>query len=68
MVDSGKYGLFFCKNTGDAKNLIEKVENNPEVLLEYRSKSRQRIVENYTWEKIVSQYCKLFNTMLNNGK
>ena len=65
MVDSGKYGLFFCKNTGDAKNLIEKVENNPEVLLEYRSKSRQRIVENYTWEKIVAQYYTLFNQILN---
>jgi glycosyltransferase involved in cell wall biosynthesis len=30
-----------------------------------RKTSRERIVENYTWEKITQQYISLFNKMLN---
>jgi len=64
MLDNGKYGLFFTKGKDNLKNLIEQTENNTEKIKYLRSISQNRIIENYTWEKITDQYVTLFNEML----
>ena len=64
MLDGGKYGLFFSKVESGLKNLIESVERNPTQLDIFRNNSKQRIVENYTWEKITNQYMELFEKMI----
>ncbi len=68
MLLNGKYGKYFSKNEDDLKNLIEKVEAQPEILKELQSISRERITSNYTWEKITNQYIDLFNKMVNPEK
>ena len=44
---------------------IQHLEKNPKTVYEYRKKSRNRILENYTWDKITNQYKTLFISLLN---
>lgn len=60
----GAYGLFFKKETEALKNLICAIEIEPDRLSEFREKSRQRIAEHYTWDKIASQYLTLVHEMI----
>lgn len=64
MCTGDKHALYFTKEEDNLKQLIEKVETDDSRLQELRSTSRNRITENYTWEKITNQYIELFNKML----
>ena len=59
-LDNGKYGLFFNKNPGNLNTMINFIEVNPDVIERLRRISRNRIEENYTWEKVTNQYISLF--------
>ena len=63
MLKNGEYGMFFSKSPGDIKSLMLKIEKNSHLLENFRKKSRNRISENYTWEKITGQYIQLFKNM-----
>lgn len=63
MLKQGKYGLFFTKEPDSLKRLIEKVEKDSRKIKELKKISRDRILECYTWEKIIDQYISLFNRM-----
>ncbi|MEW6006227.1 MAG: DUF1972 domain-containing protein [Stygiobacter sp.] len=65
MCDGEKHALYFTKEEGDLTRLIEKVESDDSILQTFRSLSRSRIIENYTWEKITNQYIELFKKMMN---
>jgi glycosyltransferase involved in cell wall biosynthesis len=64
MLDNGKYGLFFNKNNGDLTTLISFIEDDPDILERLRQISRNRIEENYTWEKVTNQYISLFQKLI----
>jgi len=64
MLNDGEYGLFFSKKTGNLSEVISYIESHDEILDKLRRKSRQQIVDNYTWEKITNQYIELFGKML----
>ncbi|MEI7811684.1 MAG: DUF1972 domain-containing protein [Ignavibacteria bacterium] len=66
MLSGEEYGLYFSKTENNLKVLIEELENSPERLIDYRSKARNRIIQNYTWEKITDQYIELFTKMTSN--
>lgn len=68
MLDGDKYGLFFTKDTDNLKKLIDYADSNPSKLFKLKEKSRERIYENYTWEKITEQYYSLFKQMLGEEK
>ncbi len=57
--------MYFSKEIGNLKTLIHKIEAEPDRLLIFQQKSRNRIIENYTWEKIADQYDDLFRQMMN---
>jgi glycosyltransferase involved in cell wall biosynthesis len=40
--------------------MIAYIEQNTEVVNVFKSKSRERVLKNYTWEKIANQYYTLF--------
>jgi glycosyltransferase involved in cell wall biosynthesis len=63
MLANDKHGIFFEKTKGSLTHLIEQVEQNPHQLALLREISRQRITENYTWEKITAQYVALFEEL-----
>jgi glycosyltransferase involved in cell wall biosynthesis len=65
MLNNENYGVFFTKQAGSLKRLIYSIETNPDTLVAYQQKSRNRITENYTWEKITDQYDVLLKSMIN---
>lgn len=64
MCDNEKHALYFSKEQGSLKDLIQSIENDANQLVNFRKISRDRILDNYTWEKITEQYIALFNRML----
>jgi glycosyltransferase involved in cell wall biosynthesis len=64
VLSNGEYGLFFNKNTVDLKELFDFILANVDQCDVYRRKSRTRIRERYTWERIVQQYTELFQQMV----
>ncbi len=65
VLDSDKYGIYFTKEKGMLKEVIELVEGNAACLVEFRKKGRERVKEQYTWEKIADQYASLFKELTN---
>jgi glycosyltransferase involved in cell wall biosynthesis len=63
MCDGDNHALYFNKIHGNLSALINSVESQQEHLLSLRKSSRQRIAENYTWEKITDQYLSLLNQL-----
>lgn len=68
MLNNGEYGYFFTKEKESLKDLINSVDKNQEAINVLSKKSRNRIINNYTWEKITDQYIRLFNSMLDTSK
>jgi glycosyltransferase involved in cell wall biosynthesis len=64
VLQNGEYGFFFTKDKNDLAEKINLLETTPEILQVYKEKSRKRIVQNYTWEKIADQYLQLFAEMV----
>jgi glycosyltransferase involved in cell wall biosynthesis len=64
---NSEYGLFFGKEQGSLRRLIAAVESEGEPLAGLRLKARQRIRENYSWEKITAQYLELFTELAGGG-
>ncbi len=61
VLKNGEYGLFFTKKDRCLSSQIQEIEENDSSLIALREKSRNRIVENYTWDKIAGQYFELIN-------
>lgn len=54
--------IYWNKEDGNLSNIINEVETISEEEIEkYASKAKNRIVEQYNWEKIVEEYEKIFN-------
>lgn len=64
MLAGGEYGVFFTKEYCNLQTVIEEIEKNPDKLEHLRLISRDRIKNNYTWEKITEQYIALFKRMI----
>jgi glycosyltransferase involved in cell wall biosynthesis len=56
----GEFGFYFTKEPGSLADWIRAMEAQPGLLYPFRDKARERIRDNYSWEKIVAQYCNLF--------
>lgn len=65
MLSNGKYGYFFSKQRDNLMSLIQELDNEDSKLEKLRLISRDRITENYTWEKISLQYYEYFKRLLN---
>ena len=63
VLDGENYGLYFSKEEGSLVKKIEELEGDYDLVVGYRKKSRNRIAENYTWDKIVNQYLKLLYSL-----
>jgi len=63
VLNDGEYGLFFTKKVGSLRDLLLEIEAAPALVEEFRNKSQRRILECYTWGKIIDQYIDLFKKM-----
>ena len=59
-----EYGMYFEKKKDALKIIFDQLKLNYTNLDIYREKSRNRIIQNYTWDKISSEYEKLFKSMV----
>lgn len=66
VLDNGKYGMFFSKENQNLGELIEKVESDTSLIERYQANSRNRIIENYSWEKITHQYFEVLAKLAQN--
>lgn len=65
VLKDGEYGILYAKNVDNLAQRISEIDSQSDVADNYRRKSRNRISENYTWEKITDQYEQLFLSMVN---
>ena len=53
--------IYFSKEEGNLANCIDEADSyNDEIIASYSKKAKQRVYEEYTWKKIISEYEKLF--------
>lgn len=64
MCNNDKHAIYFTKEMGYLTKIIEEIEKNDSIINSLKAISRNRINENYTWEKITAQYVSLYNKML----
>lgn len=65
MLDGENYGFYFDKQRFNLNEVINGIERDDSILSVFRERARDRIVNNYTWEKICSQYIDLFGQLCN---
>jgi glycosyltransferase involved in cell wall biosynthesis len=58
------HAIYFNKIPGNLRDTINNLEINNSKIAELRKTARNRITENYTWEKITNQYIDLFKKMI----
>jgi hypothetical protein len=58
----------YFNNVDELEKRINQVENNPENYLELKDKAFNRVKHEYSWNKIVGQYYKLFTQNQTNTK
>ncbi|MCC5928973.1 MAG: DUF1972 domain-containing protein [Cyclobacteriaceae bacterium] len=58
-----EYGLYFIKDLNSVAECIRFAESNVDKLNMLRKIARNRITDNYTWEKVAGQYLDLFSEM-----
>ncbi|MCS6990887.1 MAG: DUF1972 domain-containing protein [Chitinophagales bacterium] len=68
VLDEGKYGLLFKKDPADLAEKIRMIENDPALAQSFRERSRNRILERYTWEHITDQYESVFRRLSRSPK
>jgi len=64
VLDGTNYGMYFTKNNNSLKNVVEYCELHQKEVEVYRAKARERIEQQYTWDKIADQYERLFESMV----
>lgn len=63
VLANDRFGLYFDKTPDSVRKAIEHAEESPEWVEKMRSQSRQRISERYTWDRIVTEYEDLFESL-----
>jgi glycosyltransferase involved in cell wall biosynthesis len=63
VLNGEEHGVFFQKNSDEIAHLIDRIDHDTSTVNDYRAKSRSRIAECYTWEKITDQYEDLFRSL-----
>jgi glycosyltransferase involved in cell wall biosynthesis len=64
VLKNGEYGMFFTKEPGNLKQQLDQLVQGSADIDFYRAKSRNRVTEHYTWEKIATQYISVFRELI----
>ena len=67
-LQDDKHGYYFHGTPDELKIAVEKIDVMNEEVLQKKAISRQRITENFTWEKICRQYDELFQKLITDKK
>jgi len=61
VLKEGQYGLFFEKNKAAITELVDSIEETPDLLNKFINKGVKRIEERYNWKRIIDLYSDVFN-------
>ncbi len=64
VLDGGKYGLLFEKNSDSLAECLKRLENEEGLADDFRARAPDRIRERFTWDHITDQYETLFRNLL----
>jgi glycosyltransferase involved in cell wall biosynthesis len=64
VLNDGEFGVLFQKDPDVLAKTLSALEREPEKVAALRSRSRERILQKYTWDKITDQYEALFTRIL----
>lgn len=64
VLKNGEFGVFFDKIVDSVTTKIDYLDQQYDEVKKYAGRARSRIIENYTWEKIVGQYDELFQKLV----
>ncbi|MEN9299642.1 MAG: hypothetical protein RLZZ429_1955 [Bacteroidota bacterium] len=56
MLADGQFGLFFEKNPDSLAILMQRTENDTDLMQKFRTASRQGITKKYDWDTVTAQY------------
>jgi len=63
MLQNGKHGWYFEKNTEAITQVVEEAESNKEDLEELRKTARHGLTEKYSWDRVTDQYIAVFERL-----
>lgn len=63
MLQKGKYGWYFDKNSGSVVEIINKAESSPEKMDFLRKHSREGLTQKYNWDAVTDEYETLFKVL-----
>ncbi|MEM9324880.1 MAG: DUF1972 domain-containing protein [Bacteroidota bacterium] len=67
MLQGDDFGLFFRKSETSVTDLINDLENGPDLVESYRLKIRRALTKKYDWDHVTDQYLSLFQEMTNSS-
>lgn len=67
VLNGDRHGLYFSKDPASVTACIDRLEHDQGHVGELRSRSRDRIAERYTWERIVDEYERLISKLRPNS-
>ena len=59
-------GFSFSKDEGNLSEVIDYLDQNPQVVIEYKGRALQRIAQAYTWDTVINAYEGVFEEGLMN--
>jgi len=63
MLQKGKYGWYFDKNTESVVRIIDQSEGSPEKMQLLRNRSREGLTQKYNWDAVTDEYETVFRTL-----
>ena len=63
MLQNGKFGLYFAKESEKVTELVNEVDDDPERMSVLRENSRNGLGQRYDWEHVADQYLQVFEQL-----
>jgi glycosyltransferase involved in cell wall biosynthesis len=63
MLQNGKFGWFFHKNTASVAEITEKSENSPQEMEGLRRNAIHGLTKKYNWDHVTDQYWEVFEEL-----
>lgn len=63
MLQNGKHGWYFDKDVKAVEEIVEKAENNPSTMDEFRKEARSGLTQKYNWDYVTEQYLEVFQEL-----
>ncbi len=64
MLQEGKFGLLFPKQSDKVAELLNEVDNDEDLMTAFRQNSRNGLIKKYDWDHVTDQYLEVFQKLL----